>query len=114
MAHYDPPSAIPTAQNPFISVADAITATGTAQAGGYPVTKAFTVFTTVASGAGALLSVAPNQEFGVTNLGANALLVYPPVGAAINGGSVNAPGTLAAGASGSYLCVSATRIVKTG
>jgi hypothetical protein len=46
-------------------------------------------FSTVTSGTGAILPVG-QDVVRVVNLGANALLVYPPVGGTISGGSINA------------------------
>ena len=59
-------------------------------------------FSTVASGTGAILPtvlVQPTSspEVIILNSGANTLLVYPPVGGAINGGTTNAPASLTAG-----------------
>lgn len=63
------------------------TATGSTQATAFVLQTELTEFTTVASGTGAVLpapaSSSPlvaNDSLTVVNLGANALLVYPPVG----------------------------------
>jgi hypothetical protein len=112
---YDPPSRIPTVGNPLVTIDDNVTATGsTSQANSYAVTKAWTVVTTTAANTGVRLPVAPGQVFAVHNTGASTLFVYPPVGAAINGGSTNAKVDLVTGVGGLFLCVSATRIVKLG
>lgn len=55
-------------------------------------------FTTVASGAGAILPVGTiPSTIGVFNSGLNALSVYPPVGGSINNGTANQPYSLATG-----------------
>jgi hypothetical protein len=81
-----------------------LTATGTNQATAYPLWPGNTQheFTTVASGTGALLPSAIPSTISVHNAGANALLIYPPVGGTIDGGSVNAPATVAAGATSTF------------
>jgi len=63
------------------TVANALTATGSTQAGALPLPADLNRFTTVAAGTGALLPpMNPGDELEVINAGANALLVYPPLG----------------------------------
>lgn len=90
----------------YASGATGLTAAGTTQATGYAINRSISVFTTVAAGAGATLpNVAPQSlsstvmaEFTVTNAGANALLLYPASGLAINALAANAALSVAAGA----------------
>jgi hypothetical protein len=94
-------------------VAAALTATGTNQATAYVITGQVNTFATVASGTGTVLPAqtgAPvfpiglgiGSEIVVFNRGANALLVYPPSGAAIESGSTNAAVSLASGATARF------------
>jgi len=84
------------------------TATGSTQATAFQISSATTVFGTVASGTGAILpTVTAGDELWVTNYGANALTVYPPVGGAINNGSANAGVSIAANGTTAFKCVSA-------
>lgn len=90
----------------YASGATGLTAAGTTQATGYAINRSISVFTTVAAGAGATLpNVAPQSlsstvmaEFTVVNAGANALLLYPASGLAINALAANAALSVAAGA----------------
>jgi len=66
----------------------ALTATGTTQGTALALTSNFSVFGTVGSNTGAILG-APGMYL-IVNGGANPLLLYPPVGGNINGGTVNA------------------------
>lgn len=67
--------------------ATGLTATGTTSSDALQLTTGVNVFSTVASGAGAKLC-AQGGMHAVVNGGLNALLVYPPTGAQINGGTV--------------------------
>lgn len=80
------------------TVAKAQTSVGTTQATALKIGSDHTQFTTVAASSGAVLP-APNagEWRSVFNGGANALTVYPNVGGTINGGSVNAGVSVAAG-----------------
>lgn len=79
-------------------VADALTATGTTQATAFLLSSDLSVFATVASGTGCRLrDGGENDQYTIVNDGANALLIYPPLGGTINGGAVNASISLAAG-----------------
>jgi len=80
------------------TVNDGLTAAGTTQATALLISGDLNVFSTVASGAGCILPVGgENDTYSIINDGANALLIYPPVGGTINGGAVNASASLAAG-----------------
>jgi len=73
------------------TTANALTATGSTQAGALPLPADTCKFTTVGSGTGALIPPSnPGDAGTVYNGGANALLLYPPVGGTINGLSANA------------------------
>lgn len=85
------------------------TATGATQTTAYPLGAVRTKFGVVAAGTGALLPTgAPGDSYMVINYGANSLTVYPPVGGAINGGSVNAGVAVAAAATTNFTCVDPT------
>jgi hypothetical protein len=78
---------------------DNITATGTTQADAFQINAVYSIVTTAASGTGVrLMRSEPSAEVFVRNLGANTLNVYPPVGGNFNGGTTNAPVTIAANA----------------
>lgn len=75
----------------LMSGANSLTAAGTNQATALALTSDYNVLTTVASGTGAVLATAAaGKSTFVVNRGANALLLYPATGAAIDGGSANA------------------------
>lgn len=78
---------------------DNLTSAGTNQAAAYEIRNAINRFSTVASGTGARLPqrVQPGDEVLIYNNGANDLLVYPDVGAAIDSNSTNASVTVPAG-----------------
>lgn len=70
--------------------ANTLTATGAAQATALPLAGDINRFTTVAAATGALLpAMNAGDSLVVVNAGANALLLYPPVGGAINSVAVN-------------------------
>ena len=78
---------------------DNITATGSAQGDAFQINSVYNIITTAAASTGVrLMSPEPSAEVFVRNLGANTLNVYPPVGGNFNGGTVNAPVTIAANA----------------
>lgn len=86
------------------------TATGATQATGYLLQNEFTEFTTVAASTGALLPAptavnAPvtGDAFFVANQGANALLVYPPLGFSVGTAATNAGVSVAAGKVGYFV-----------
>lgn len=73
--------------------ATGIAATGTTQGTATALTAADNFVSTVAAGAGVILSASTTggDEQSVYNAGANVLKVYPPSGAAINQLAANAP-----------------------
>ena len=85
----------------------AVTATGTVQADAYLLKAGFTEVTTSAAGAGARLpaNTTPGDEFWVVNKGANACLVYPPVGGAIDLGATDAAMSVASAANGLFKAI---------
>ena len=92
-------------------VATGLTATGTNQATAYEVTTAKAAFSTVSASTGAVLD---NQAVGgdeqmIYNGGANALTVYPPSGAKINGLATNAGMLLATNTACEFFCLSSTQ-----
>jgi hypothetical protein len=80
------------------TVESAATATGsTSQTGSYPLKADITYFTTGGAGTGALLpSMNSGDSMTVFNGTATAILLYPPVGAALNKLSANASYSIAA------------------
>lgn len=68
-------------------VVTGLTAAGSSQATALAITADANVFGTVASGTGAILSYNDGARVLVRNGGANALLVYAPVGGTMNGSS---------------------------
>jgi hypothetical protein len=87
-----------TAANIAGNVADGLTATGATQLTALLITEELNVFTTVAAGSGAILrgDLGPGDEQDAANYGANALLVYPPLGGTMQNGAVNAGFSVAA------------------
>lgn len=77
--------------------ATAQSAAGTTQATAAPIRAGVSMFGTVAAGAGAVFANEGAARKVVFNGGANALLVYPPVGGAINGAAANAGFSVGAG-----------------
>lgn len=92
--------------------ATSVSAAGTAQGDATELTSACSEVTTVASGAGVILSasLAPGDEQSVFNAGANALRVYPPTGMQINALAANAAMLLATNTGCLFKCVSTTRV----
>lgn len=87
-----------------------LTATGSTQADALPITASNSQYTTVGSGTGAILPsyMQPGDHCRVFNNGANALLVYPTTGAAINNGAANAGFSVAANKSAQFFMLSST------
>ncbi len=100
--------------NPVLtaSISDNIVAAGSTQGTAAALTSRNNIVTSVpvANNGVILAGTSGPQEQAVLNLGGNTLDVYPPVGTAINGGTTNAPVTIAAGASARYLVRSTTDI----
>ena len=92
-------------------VATGLTATGTSQATAYEVTTAKAAFSTVAASTGAILDdqAAPGDTQMIYNGGANALTVYPPSGAKINGLATNSGMLLATNTACEFYCLSTTQ-----
>jgi hypothetical protein len=88
----------------------ALVATGTTQADALALSVTNSQFSTVASGTGAILPsfMQPGDYCRVFNNGANALLVYPVSGAAINNGATNAGFSIAANKSAQFFMLSPT------
>lgn len=81
-------------------VADSLTATGASQATALRLSAANNIVTTVAASTGVQLpAMSAGDSVEVTNLGANALLVYPLTGGLIQTGAANAGFSVAAGKS---------------
>jgi hypothetical protein len=93
-----------------------ITATGTTQATAYAIGAVNSIFSIVASGAGAILPTAiqGGDEFTAVNQGANSLTVYPPLGGTINNGTVNAGVTVSANSMSFFKAVPAANGALTG
>jgi len=92
--------------------ATSISAAGTTQGTATELTAADSELTTVAAGAGVVLSsgIASGDTQSVFNAGANAVKVYPPLGMQINALPTNAPMLLAVNTGCFYKCVSRTRV----
>ena len=104
-----------TAQAVGGSVVTGVTAGATqTQAGATALTGAINVIGTVATtNNGVILPVAEvGDSIFVRNGGANTARVYPPLGGAINGGSANAPVTLASGVSTTFVYTSTVSSVQ--
>lgn len=73
-------------------VSNNLTAAGSTQGTALALSSDFNIFTTVATGTGAILPAtsSPGDWYTVVNHGANALLVYPPTGGKIANGTANA------------------------
>lgn len=84
-----------------------LTAAGTTQGTAASCPSDFCVFTTVASGAGAILpaNLTVGDFVTVVNHGANALLVYPPTGGKISTNSVNTALSQPSGKTGYYTSI---------
>lgn len=79
------------------TVANTLTALGTTQANALQIPADICKFTTVAAGTGAVLPASnPGDGGTVFNGGANALLLYPPVGGKVNALGTNAGYSIAA------------------
>jgi len=87
-----------------------LTAAGTTQATALVLNDDVNVLSTVSAGSGAILPA--GLEVGdsviVANMGANTLLVYPPVGVKFNNYPVNIPCALLQGRIATFTCVDAS------
>jgi hypothetical protein len=89
-----------------------LTAAGSTQATAFTIGNDINQFTTVAAGTGAILPAGnAGDEITVWNGGANALLVYPPVGGQVGAGAVNAGFSVAANKSCVFCYASASFII---
>lgn len=95
------------------TTATGLTATGANQAGAVPLGADNNFFTTVAAGTGAILpAMNPGDSITVYNGGANALLVYPPVGGQIKGLGANVGYSVAvATPMAEITCISPTQFI---
>jgi hypothetical protein len=85
-------------------VQDNVTAAGSTQGTATLVTGAHVIVTTAAASTGVILPPAElGAEVTVKNLGANAVLVYPATGGAINALAANAGFSVAAAGQGRFL-----------
>ena len=93
-------------------VATSLSAAGTSQGTATELTSADSEITTVAVGAGCVLSskLAPGDQQTVFNAGANAMKLYPPSGMKINALGTNAAMLLAPNTGCLFKCVSTTRV----
>jgi len=91
-------------------VATGLTAAGTTQGTAYESTSAKNAFSTVAAGAGTALDsdAAPGDSQMIYNGGSNALSVYPPSSARINGLAVNAAMLLPTNTACEFHCMTTT------
>ena len=102
-------------------VVTGLSAAGTTQATAAICPGDTNVFATVVSGAGCqvgtlsvgdtLTILCPCDEYIIANHGANALLVYPPVGGAINNGTVNAAISIAANTSVLFKAITTLNLI---
>lgn len=90
----------------------ALSAAGTTQATATELTNADNEVSTVASGAGVILSskFAPGDLQTVFNAGANPLKIYPPTGMKINALTMNAAMTLSINTGCLFKCLSTTKV----
>ena len=92
--------------------ATSISAAGTTQGTATELTATDNEVTTVAAGAGVVLSskLAPGDEQTVFNAGANAVKIYPTSGMKINSLTANAPMMLGTNTAVIFKCISTTRV----
>jgi hypothetical protein len=92
------------------SVNTGISAAGSTQGTATALTKEINVVSTVASGAGVVFPTAvAGMVISITNTSANALLVYPATGAAINSAAVNAAYSQPAGSTLQFIAPTTTQ-----
>ena len=103
---------MPLAQAVLQDVATSLSAAGTTQGTATELTATDSEITTVAAGAGVVLSskLAPGDSQTVFNAGANAVKIYPPSGMKINNLATNAAMSLGTNTGCFFQCVSATRV----
>lgn len=92
--------------------ATGITAAGATQATATVLQADVNVVSTAAAATGVILQALNQGDWIVVrNNGANAVLIYPPVGGTINALASNAGYSVAAGASGLVFCANATTFI---
>lgn len=84
------------------SINSGVTASGTTQDTGVPITAALTIFTNVAADAAATLTLVPGNRAVVVNRGANPLALFPPDGHQIETLGVNAAASVSAGSTTTF------------
>ena len=95
-----------------MDVGTSITAAGTAQGDATALTNTLNGITTAASGSGVVLYSGSAGDCQIVyNGGANAVKVYPPSGAKINGLATNGAMTLATNTACEFWFLSATQVV---
>lgn len=96
------------------STTSGLTAAGTTQGTALAVSDDVNVVTTTAAGTGVILpsNLTKNDRMVVSNHGANALLVYPPTGGAIDNGTANAGLSVAANATLEFICIDTVNFVS--
>lgn len=96
------------ASNMVGAVSNTQTATGSSsQTNSFAVVSDITIFTVAASNSGARLpsTAGPGDLFTIANYDSNTMLIYPPVGGILNGGSLNASVSLTTKKSADCICI---------
>ena len=95
-----------------LDVGSGLSAAGTTQGTATALTNSLNGITTAASGSGVVLYAASAGDSQIVyNGGANAVKVYPPSGAKINGLPTNSPALLATNTACEYWFLSATQVI---
>lgn len=90
------------------TVSNTQTASGSSsQANSFAIVNDITIFTVAASNSGARLpsTAGPGDSFTIANYDANTMVIFPPVGGIINGGSLNASVNLTTKKSADCVCI---------
>jgi hypothetical protein len=94
------------------STAKGLVATGSTQATALALPADINLIATAAAGTGVIANTMnPGDWILARNNGANACLIYPPVGGTINALALNAGYSVATGASGFLFCVDAATFI---
>lgn len=96
------------ASNMVGTVSNTQTATGSSsQTNSFAIASDITIFTVAASNSGARLpsTSGPGDLFTIANYDSNTMLIYPPVGGILNGGSLNASVSLTTKKSADCICI---------
>lgn len=101
---------VPAPSIPYVvgTVSNTQTASGSSsQANSFAVVNDITIFTTAASNSGARLpsTAGPGDNFVIANYDSNTMIIYPPVGGILNGGSLNAGVNLTTKKSAECVCI---------